>query len=478
MGTSVKPSKHVAVRRGALAERVAVQMSCTSLAAIRCRDSGLIDAFIANDEIDLIRYRLRAHAGASRRVIIAEANMTIVGQPKRLWVREALSTAELAQYNVRLVFVPLAAPSAEMKQQGLGAQYVRSVTTQGGLSERTLARYDLQERMNAAANFGRAVNDAMRFALNLAVFEELHALSPKHRSQSLVFVSDVDEILDVSNTTRLWRLLAREGCASPRMRYFFYSEFCPTDIPWWRAMFFDGSWLYRLFLQEPFVTLRGHMADQLAGQLLANCSASTDYLGWHLSYFMDSKSLLGKLDAWRGSLFVTNQTTRKARRTGNAIKAAIANQNYSAVDQWVSSCTRIYNREFTPVTMRFAAFDAVLPPSHESMPRHPAAAPSFSLKNLQEERSADENALPHKLNGKSFTSGDFTHSLLTAAREWERRWEHSSVRHPIRLSKLTSRNVLRVLKEEATGFALKRLLRVNEEIRRFNTTHSTQPLPS
>ena len=66
----------------------------------------LIDVFVANDEIDMVRYRLRLHASVTVRFIIAESNLTHTGKSKPLHIRSALSEEELQRYNVRLLAVP------------------------------------------------------------------------------------------------------------------------------------------------------------------------------------------------------------------------------------------------------------------------------------------------------------------------------------------------------------------------------------
>ena len=47
----------------------------------------------------MIRYRLALHASLATRTIIAEANVTHMGMPKPLYVREALSDAELRRWR-------------------------------------------------------------------------------------------------------------------------------------------------------------------------------------------------------------------------------------------------------------------------------------------------------------------------------------------------------------------------------------------
>ena len=66
----------------------------------------LLDVFIANDELAMVRYRLRLHAPFATRTIIAESRLTHTGETKPLYVSEGpeqLRREELARYNVRLL---------------------------------------------------------------------------------------------------------------------------------------------------------------------------------------------------------------------------------------------------------------------------------------------------------------------------------------------------------------------------------------
>ena len=66
----------------------------------------LLDVFLANDEVDMVRFRLRLHSPVTTRFIIAESNYTHTGTPKPLHMRDSLAPSELTRYNVRLVVVP------------------------------------------------------------------------------------------------------------------------------------------------------------------------------------------------------------------------------------------------------------------------------------------------------------------------------------------------------------------------------------
>ena len=66
----------------------------------------LVDMFTANDEIDMLRFRLRLHQPLTLRTIILESNMTHSGHPKPLHMTNALTAEEIERFNVQLIQVP------------------------------------------------------------------------------------------------------------------------------------------------------------------------------------------------------------------------------------------------------------------------------------------------------------------------------------------------------------------------------------
>jgi len=222
----------------------------------------LLDAFIANDEIAMLRYRLRAHRPLTSRTVIAESNVSIQREPKRLWVREALSDAELRHFNIRLVFVPFALSfSAELNRTV--AEYVPPPRAHDGLRKQSVWRSNMAAHLLRSRAEEKEVNEGMRGALNLAVLEELTQAHLHHghaANVTLVHLSDIDEILDAAlpleapaaaaaaapvngssppnegegegrrgrreRAQQLAQLMGGARCLLPRMRYHFYSEHC------------------------------------------------------------------------------------------------------------------------------------------------------------------------------------------------------------------------------------------------------------
>ena len=200
----------------------------------------LIDVFVANDEVDMVRYRLRLHASVTARTIIAESNLTHTGKPKPLHIRAALTDEELRRYNVRLLSVPFS--SAQLSRANCS---------------RIQCAYVLEI--------------GQRHFVNRVIAEEIAALEVasagrSHRSpQLLVHSSDVDELIDPQVVARLtpgatsnastlaedgravrrmlWSEGERFGCVSPRLRVFMYGEHCAIErLTWARSTLFTTAW--------------------------------------------------------------------------------------------------------------------------------------------------------------------------------------------------------------------------------------------
>jgi hypothetical protein len=161
----------------------------------------LIDAFIANDEIAFIRYRLHAHENLTQRVIIAEANVSITRAPKPWHVTAALTSEEIRRFNIRLLHIPFTlhraaasgreyaeyAPVDEGSHETRGAHKSRAPRHLAGFMAGSsyfpsAAAYNLRpspQRMMLESHLARQVrdgqgddkeiNDGMRFGLSLAV---------------------------------------------------------------------------------------------------------------------------------------------------------------------------------------------------------------------------------------------------------------------------------------------------------------------
>lgn len=344
----------------------------------------MLDAFIANDELELVRYRLRLHESIVSRVVIVEGNATITGLPKRLHIHEALTSAEIARFNVRLVTVPFAIASCD------GNASVRLLAEAIGLLR---TPPPLLKALQAAT---QDVNSAMRFSLTLAVREELTALAKDSKlSDAFVHVSDVDELLDPSRSLTLRHHVSEttSGCYMPLLRYYFYAPSCAFTglgrrLDWRRSLLFNGTrllwWLTKQDGAWNFVHLRGHILSQRV-----RCGTSDDFDGWHLSYFMDSRLMLSKFRAWEGGLWSDATQVAAALRSASPI---------AALDHWASSCLCVYGGQLHRVPARFATFDGLGPPS-EGLPIHPNATRHFQTSELHTELLVHRGELAHQSVG-------------------------------------------------------------------------------
>lgn len=281
----------------------------------------MIDAFLANDEVSLVRYRLRTHAAVVERTVIAEANVTMTGLPKPLHMRAAFTRAELRRGNVRLVTVPFASSRGNVS---LLADALAKDTTYGLPRTPRSILADLRRAVDREGTRGSSnVNSALRFALNLAVSEELNALHAAGDGQlqsAAVYMSDVDEVLDATRDVRARvapAVTGPSGCFLPKLRYLFYSGACAftghvqgRGLEWRRSLLFNGSSLRARLVAPHAVSVltpgarkgllhkgsgsffhpRAHVFS--AGSF--RCASGADYDGWCVpcAWKMDQRGYL------------------------------------------------------------------------------------------------------------------------------------------------------------------------------------------
>lgn len=312
-----------------------------TLAAALAQAPPVIDVFIAFDEVPMVRYRLRLHAMFRPiKTIVFESNHTHAGAPKPLHIRDALSEEEVARHSVRLVNVPFTAESLA---------YARSCTA-AGKKKRCGLYLEIQQRQY----------------MNHVLLAEAAAAPPG----TLVFVSDVDELLDP--TPLLAGRLRVPRCVSAFSRMYVYGERCAAQAPSWsRAVLFNtsSSYLPDALKASPNLQLR----NLAKTKSVAGCPSTEEYVSWHLTYFMPTAKLLNKLRTFShsGESFI-RAITSPANGTAEA-----------AVERRVRSCLDVHGRRYGPV---WAAFDGVLPPL-PGWPRHPLAPRQMSLSALRKEHA-------------------------------------------------------------------------------------------
>ena len=68
-------------------------------------ENRLLDCFMVNDELDMMRYRLRLHGQVTWKFLIVESSVTFTGHPKPLHAKNALTPEEIRRYNIQLIDV-------------------------------------------------------------------------------------------------------------------------------------------------------------------------------------------------------------------------------------------------------------------------------------------------------------------------------------------------------------------------------------
>eukprot|EP00966_Prymnesium_polylepis_P311020 7186001-Prymnesium_polylepis.1 len=262
----------------------------------------VIDVFTANDEVAMMRFRLRLHAPVAVRTIILESNLTHSGHPKPLHMRDALTQAEIRRHKITLVNVPFT--------------------------------HDEQRRANCSSSrAGRCtwvLESAQRRYVNhllQRVVEE--SIEASGAGDTLVHVSDLDELLDVE-ALRAERV---EECVSPTLRNFVYGEHCPATFPpWARSVIFraGSGWLNRSIAKQ------GAERFQLRKQARA-CTPSRQWLGWHFGYFMDTAHIINKLHSFAHRYDSFIQAMIKAKDTAAAVEHKVAHCLDVHGRRWASS---------------------------------------------------------------------------------------------------------------------------------------------
>ena len=179
---------------------VSCRGTCPACTASERSTSGLaklykvVDVVMFNDELSVLRYRLRLHSAFADTFVVAETAITYAGHAKPLHASNSLTEAEKRAYDVRIFVVPV----------------LRSIASP-----------------TRSENWRR--ENHQRSSLNRYLADNFK----KH----LIFFSDLDEFLDpeAMRTTLLSSAHLADsavGCITPRMRFYYYSEHCPVFEPW------------------------------------------------------------------------------------------------------------------------------------------------------------------------------------------------------------------------------------------------------
>ena len=227
----------------------------------------LIDIFMINDEVSMMRTRLALHGPVTRRFIILESNVTFSGRPKPLHAQLNLTADECEQYNVVVLNVELS------MSQRYNAHRVVSKAGKGGewtreLGQRAYVNRLVEEQVSAAAREGDA----------------------------LVHMSDVDELLD----PRVVRRARVDKCVSPYLRNYVYSEYCTNGWPPWHrsVLFRAGSGWFEKALRNRCPWSRSVALETFQIRMVPDCPHTTSFVGWHFGSFMSSPAIVNKLKSF------------------------------------------------------------------------------------------------------------------------------------------------------------------------------------
>jgi len=309
----------------------------------------IVDMFTANDEIEMLRYRLRLHEPLTLRTIILESNVSHSGLPKPLHVRNALTPEEIARFNVHLIQVPFT--SDEIKRASCTSAL--------------------------AGKCAWVLEIAQRRFVNRMMQQQIDELNRTRGLGNVLFhMSDLDELLDLDIVADASAKGQIPGCVCPLMRVYVYGERCPAIWPEWsRSVLFRASsgWFSDMVRAHG---IRGFQLRRLAGK---GCGVLRRWSGWHFGYFMSAAKILKK---YRAFAHAHDKYVLKMVNSADPLKA---------IEHKVRSCSDIHGRKYGP---SWTAFDGRLPPV-DGWPRSLLAprAANFTMKALRHEREAYEKEL-------------------------------------------------------------------------------------
>lgn len=296
-----------------------------------------VDVVLFNDEVDMLRYRVRLHSTIFSHTVVAQSNLTLSSLPKPMHGARAFSPSERALLGITLLDVPL--PPASFHPPNLRDERVAF----------------LRER-----------------AMRNCVGRWLARSYPR----AVVHFSDVDELLEPQSAALHLAVAAAaqnvSACITPRHRLFNYAEVCPClSEAWAKAAILRSD--SALFAK----TLR--LAGELRMLPTAVCSESPQYVGWHFSFAMDSAQILRKLRS-----FAHSSRDDVARLL--SMREADAERR---IDAAAAQCADPLGRA---AHCRGVAFDGRLPPV-AGWPRHPKAPRALTAASRSRLHARPVNAL-------------------------------------------------------------------------------------
>lgn len=326
-------------------------------------ENRLLDVFLLNDEVEMMRYRLALHAPITLRTLIIECACTFTGKRKPLYARESLSASEIAAHRIRLIEIPC---------------------TPGKRTNRTQAFTPDSDANSTLVDAFFEMEFHQRRTSSLILQQEVAELFRSHGEDFLVHVSDVDELLD---PTLLMSAEIR-GCRTPVLRHFHYGVHCAQYKPAFaRSLVFRASagWLnfsigHKRMTWDP-------LRNMAHGRWHAGaCPMTRSFVGWHFSYFLSSEQILVKLKSFSHS------------RDPFVAKTLAHERPLELIATNARRCVSIRGTKLENELLPYAGVGAVsmhkaLPRSSElptlpGWPHHPAAASTSDFSSIQIEEEA------------------------------------------------------------------------------------------
>lgn len=249
----------------------------------------ILDVFMVNDEIAMMRYRLKLHAPIALRTLVVESRYTFTGQPKPLLARSALSAAEIAAYRIRLLEI-----NPDVKRH----KHLLRVIDRDGTNSTIDAAKAKKVHLHTGGTLDSAffiMEHGQRERLSYILRNEVQDLRRAHGSDFLVFVSDVDEMLQAELLLQASILT----CRTPTLRHYHYGVHCAAYKPVFaRSLVFRASspWLNFSIEHRRIGFYWDPLRNMVYGRAKQGiCPATRSYVGWHLSYFLSTEQILTKL---------------------------------------------------------------------------------------------------------------------------------------------------------------------------------------
>lgn len=302
----------------------------------------LIDIFMINDEVEMMRTRLALHAPVTRRFIILESNVTFSGRSKPLHARLNLTADECEQYNVVVLNVELSSSQRYNAQRVVSRTAGKSVEWARELGQRAYVNRLVEEQVLATAREGDA----------------------------LVHMSDVDELLD----PRVVRRARVDKCVSPYLRNYVYSEYCTNGVPPWHrsVLFRAGSGWFEKALRDRCPWSRSVALEAFQMRMASDetCPPTTSFVGWHFGNFMSSPAIVNKLKSF-------------SHTTETFVRAIInSNDSVGEIQHRAKNCVDVRGRTGRKA---WPPYDGVLPElDHWPRNENAIAADHWSTTQLQD----------------------------------------------------------------------------------------------